>query len=92
MSEKKEKFSRRDFIKTAGTVGLGSVLLPFGSMAEAQTDSPALVPARPFGKTGVNVSILGLGADLGLQDLICSKTVPCTTPRCCNSCPLKAQS
>jgi predicted aldo/keto reductase-like oxidoreductase len=28
------------------------------------------VPTRPYGKTGVNVSILGLGGDLGLQDLI----------------------
>jgi predicted aldo/keto reductase-like oxidoreductase len=28
------------------------------------------VPTRPFGKTGVNVPILGLGGDLGLQDMI----------------------
>jgi len=70
MSAKKGKFSRRDFLKTAGTVGLGSVLLPLGSMAEAQTGSQTMVPTRPFGKTGVSVPILGLGGDLGLQDMI----------------------
>ena len=66
MSKKKANFSRRDFLKTAGAVGLGSVLSP-GKFAHPQGISAAnesqqkVVPTRPFGKTGVDVSILGLG-------------------------------
>jgi predicted aldo/keto reductase-like oxidoreductase len=70
MSENKRKFTRRDFIKGAGAAGLGSMLLPLGSVAQAQSGSSTTVPTRPYGKTGVNVPILGLGGDLGLQDLI----------------------
>ncbi len=76
MSGKKRKLTRRDFIKTAGATGLGSVLLPMSSSTHAQSASSEqnserlLVPTRPFGKTGVNVSMLGLGGDLGLDDQI----------------------
>ena len=67
MSKKKADFSRRDFLKTAGAVGIGSMLSPVENLAHAQGLSFAngskqkVVPTRPFGKTGVKVSILGLG-------------------------------
>ena len=76
MSGKKRKLTRRDFIKTAGAAGVGAAMMPLGALKQAQAGSSAessegtLVPTRPFGKTGVNVSILGLGGDLGLQDMI----------------------
>jgi aryl-alcohol dehydrogenase-like predicted oxidoreductase len=74
MSDTRESYSRRDFIKTAGAAGLGSVLLPFGVLNTAHgttaTDPPGamVVPTRPFGKTGVEVSILSLGGVLGMSD------------------------
>ena len=67
MSKKIIDSSRRNFLKTAGAVGLGSIISPVENIAYAQRQSPAnepkqnVVPTRPFGKTGVNVSILGLG-------------------------------
>ena len=67
MSKKLTDCSRRDFIKTAGAVGLGSMLSPVESLSFAKVKSdtaksqPKVVPIRPFGKTGAKVSILGLG-------------------------------
>lgn len=60
-------FSRRDFLKTAGAAGTGSILAVAGSLfpndsGAAETQPGQMkVPTRPFGKTGVNVPILGLG-------------------------------
>jgi predicted aldo/keto reductase-like oxidoreductase len=76
MSRKEENFSRRDFIKTAGAAGLGSVLVPLSSLTQAHGSSSTnasgqmVVPTRPFGKTGVNVSILSLGGVLDMSDQI----------------------
>ena len=59
MSRKFSHFSRRDFIKTAGAVGIGSLLSPIESLTHAQVSSDPkrsplnVVPTRPFGKTGV---------------------------------------
>lgn len=67
-------FSRRDFIRTAGAAGLGSALVPLSALTHAQgSSSPempqkAIVPKRPFGKTGENVSILSLGGVLKISD------------------------
>jgi len=67
MSKKIPDFSRRDFLKTAGAVGMGSLLSPVESLSSAKSKpnsdefQPEVVPTRPFGKTGVDVSILGLG-------------------------------
>ncbi len=66
MSKEKPGFSRRDFLKTAGAAGIGSMFLPVDSLAKksgqfAQSTGDELVPKRAFGKTGENVSILGLG-------------------------------
>jgi len=75
MSGKKMNFSRRDLIKTACAAGLGSVLVPLNSLTQsahgsASTKMPEqmVVPARPFGKTGVDVSMLALGGVLGMSD------------------------
>ncbi len=74
MSGKKRNFSRRDFIKTAGAAGLGSVLVPLSSLTQAHGSSSTkapeqmIVPRRPFGKTGVDVSILTLGGELKISD------------------------
>ena len=74
MSEKNRTISRRDFLKTAGAVSLGSSLVPISVSAEASASASSmnsekmLVPTRPFGKTGVDVSILSLGGVLGMSD------------------------
>lgn len=76
MSEKNEKCSRRAFIKTTAAVGLGSTLIPFSGFAPAhgspstQPPEKRIVPTRPFGKTGVNVSMLALGGVLSMSDQI----------------------
>ena len=67
MAEIKHPISRRCFIKTAGALGMGSLLSPIESLtaARAKFDSKEfpskVVPTRPFGNTGVDVPILGLG-------------------------------
>lgn len=61
----KGKVSRRDFLKLAGLAGTGSILLPGSALAASAEGEKAPqaseVPTRPFGKTGVNVSMLALG-------------------------------
>lgn len=74
MSVKKRNFSRREFIKTTGGVGLGSALISLSFLTHAHGSSSTrlpehmIVPRRIFGKTGVNVSILSLGGVLGIHD------------------------
>jgi predicted aldo/keto reductase-like oxidoreductase len=74
MSEKKGNISRRDFLKAAGAVSLGSSLVPSSASAKAFASASTgnsekmIVPTRPFGKTGVDISILSLGGVLGLSD------------------------
>jgi len=74
MSDSDKNFSRRQFIKTAGGAGLGSVLIPLSFLTQAngnastEASEQMSVPTRPFGKTGANVSILSLGGVLGVND------------------------
>ncbi len=74
MTGKKRNFSRREFIKTAGAAGLGSILVPLsvsrGAHGSDSTKAPEqmMVPTRSFGKTGVKVSILSLGGVLKISD------------------------
>jgi predicted aldo/keto reductase-like oxidoreductase len=64
----KRRWSRRDFIKTTGTAGVGSVLVP-GLAVGAVPDhgdlrwaaAPGQVPKRSFGRSGIEVSVLSLG-------------------------------
>lgn len=73
MSGNGKDLSRRDFLRAAGAAGIGSLLTGTGAMAgkagqsaQNKTGNP-LVPTRPFGKTGVNVSILSLGGIFDIQ-------------------------
>ena len=74
MPVKPENFSRRKFLKIAGAVGVGSTLAPLGALAPANGSAETkpverlTVPTRPFGTTGVNVSILALGGVLRISD------------------------
>ncbi len=76
MSGNKKKLSRRNFIKTAGVAGLGTALGTLSSLTpamgsdSAKTAEPMTVPKRPFGKTGVDVSMLALGGELSASDLL----------------------
>ena len=76
MSEIELKKSRRNFIKTVGAIGAGSMLASLAPVVDAsdkissKNNDPMTVPTRPFGKTGANVSILALGGVLDMSDLI----------------------
>ena len=64
MSKKQGKFSRRDFLKTAGAATAGSLFGARETFAKTSGTSGSefsTVPTRPFGKSGAQVSILGLG-------------------------------
>lgn len=75
MSEKGRNLTRREWLKGVGTAGLGSLLLSTnakagkddGWSASAGESNDQLVPTRPFGKTGVHVSMLCLG---GMFDIL----------------------
>jgi len=60
MSKKENQWSRRRFLKATGTAGLGALMAPASRFATA-AETPTKVPTRPFGKTGVDVSMLSLG-------------------------------
>jgi predicted aldo/keto reductase-like oxidoreductase len=79
---KENNVSRRDFVKTLGAVGVGSLVGAGQSFAQSNAPAaatvatpavaPTKVPTRPFGKTGVPVSMLGLG---GIFDTISNQLV-----------------
>ena len=72
MSKREKKWSRREFLKTAGAASVGSVLGSMSPLAKSagkshsETSDQLLVPTRPFGETGVNVSMLGLGTSFDM--------------------------
>ena len=75
MSGNYGNLSRRGLLKTAWAAGVGSVLAPLISRVKAAQAGEATkipeqmtVPTRPFGKTGVDVSMLALGGVLGMSD------------------------
>jgi len=76
MDGKSKNISRRNFLKTAGVASIGSALGGLSSLTQARGSSSSNepehenVPTRPFGKTGVNVSILSLGGELSASDLL----------------------
>jgi predicted aldo/keto reductase-like oxidoreductase len=64
MSKKRTDFTRRDFLKTAGAVTVGSLLgatETVGKISDSSGTGLAVVPTRPFGNTGARVSTLSLG-------------------------------
>ena len=67
MDDKNKNWSRRDFMKIAGAAGVGAVVSPvehlLADVVKSETVVATLqqVPKRPFGKSGVDVSILALG-------------------------------
>ena len=71
MKEKQNKIDRRNFLKTMGAAGVGSVLASAISKAgAAEPNAPAKaqqsefpqVPTQKLGKTGVEVPVLSFGA------------------------------
>ncbi len=56
--------SRRSFLKTAGLAGLSTLIDPFTKSTPA-SDGLLEMPFRPFGRTGIDVPILGFGGSLG---------------------------
>lgn len=76
MKTEQNKINRRNFLKTVGAAGLGSVLAPSRIKAgpnELNAGRPResehlQVPRRKLGKTGVEVSCLGIGVMLNLID------------------------
>ena len=67
MSKIETKTSRRTFLKTVGAIGAGSMLSSLAPVVDASDGNSSkktdlqIIPTRPFGKSGINVSILSLG-------------------------------
>ena len=63
MKKNRSSLTRRAFLKAACAAGAGSVITLKNFPASA-SDEAVVVPTRPFGKTGVEVPILGFGTSL----------------------------
>ena len=67
-----ESLSRRKFIRNviggAVATGIASKFGSFDAFANPAQDSAPLLPSRPLGKTGHNVSLLGLGGQATLEE------------------------
>jgi len=71
MKEKQNTIGRRNFLKSVGAAGLGSVLASTGAIAgqnESNAAEKTLMPKRKLGKTGLNVPCLSLGTMFDLVD------------------------
>ncbi len=74
MKEKHNKIDRRNFLKTMGAAGLGSILASTKTTAGAnepeKAQKPKLpqVPKRKLGKTGVEVPCLSMGGTVNLLE------------------------
>ncbi len=63
MEKQISSWTRRAFLKTVCAAGVGSVMTLKNFPALA-SDEAVVVPTRPFGKTGIEVPILGFGTSL----------------------------
>ena len=62
MKKESSSFSRRQFLQTSGALSVGALLFgPRLAAAEVDTAAPEKVAKRKFGRTGVEVSHVGLG-------------------------------
>ena len=74
MPADKHPLTRRGFLKAAGAAGAATSLAPLSALPMARAGDPpgspeaARVPVRPFGRTGVDVSVLSLGGVLRRSD------------------------
>ncbi|MBW1815141.1 MAG: aldo/keto reductase [Deltaproteobacteria bacterium] len=74
---------RRSFIKTLGKAGIGSLLAVTGTRESTALTSvnqfaeEKRVPTRPFGKTGIQVAMLGFGCsqDLNSKHLLLKQAI-----------------
>lgn len=79
MTVEDKSWSRRDFIKISGAASVGAVVSPIerlaraaGTSASKDTSASAnatarIIPKRPFGNSGVDVSILTLGGSMSFM-------------------------
>jgi predicted aldo/keto reductase-like oxidoreductase len=73
MTDKNRNWTRRDFMKIAGVAGVGAVVSPVahlaGTVAKSESDvsTQRIVAKRPFGNSGVDVSILCLGGAMNFM-------------------------
>jgi predicted aldo/keto reductase-like oxidoreductase len=63
MTQKHSSWTRRAFLKAACATGASSAL-PFNNFSALASDEVIAVPTRPFGKSGIEVPILGFGTSL----------------------------
>src|SRR3954452_14720502 len=75
MSDRKQTattFHRRDFLQTGAVATATALTMASGSQAAPQSAKPPIIPRRPLGKTGVDVTILNLGTwqSTGLDRLL----------------------
>jgi len=63
MTQKHSSWTRRAFLKAACAAGAASAL-PLKNFPALASDEAVVVPTRPFGKTGIEVPVLGFGTSL----------------------------
>jgi predicted aldo/keto reductase-like oxidoreductase len=63
MPKMRSSWTRRAFLKTVCATGAASVA-SLKNLAVSASDEAAVVPTRPFGKTGIEVPVLGFGTSL----------------------------
>ena len=74
MSADKFVWTRREFLKTTGVAGMGTMMAPLDALG-ASSDLLQKMPTRPFGKTGVDVPILSFGGSLDFHQRMLRQAV-----------------
>jgi hypothetical protein len=63
MADTTYRFSRRNFLRAAGLIGIGSMFAPIAGSVHASGATEEM-PTRPFGHSGLKVPILAFGGSL----------------------------